>query len=118
MNLPAGIGELRQCGEVWERVLAQRPGGVGDVLAGVAAGTVLGGVDRDDVVADGFVQDAHERGDGVLDRGCRVLDLPAVDDAVDHPRGDLRDSHVSKCGQHTQSEPGRSSRSKSIPHDH
>jgi hypothetical protein len=49
MHLPAGVGELPQGGEVRERVLAQCPGGVGDVLAEVAAGAVFGGVDRDDV---------------------------------------------------------------------
>jgi hypothetical protein len=33
-----------------------------------ALGTVLRGVDRDEPVAHRFIEDPHERGDGVLDR--------------------------------------------------
>lgn len=64
----------------------------------VAAGAVLVGVDGDDVVADGLVEDAYERGDGVLDRGGGVLGLLLVDGAVDHAGGDLDDLDVTESG--------------------
>lgn len=102
VHLPAGVGERPQGGEVGDRVGAQRAGGLSDVFSEVAAGTVLGGVGGDDVVADRLVQDTHERGDGVLDRGGRVLGLPLVVGAVDHPGGDLDDLDVPECGQHPQ----------------
>lgn len=59
-----------------------------------ALGTVLRGVDRDEPVAHCFVEDPHERGDGVLDRRGPVPFLPGIDGAVDDPGGDLRDRQV------------------------
>ncbi|WP_314429832.1 hypothetical protein [Microbacterium lacticum] len=70
VHLPARGRELLQRGKVRESVLAERSGGVGDVFAEVAAGAVFGGVDRDDVVADGFVQDP--------DQGCDGVPFPSI----------------------------------------
>src|SRR5690606_18097149 len=52
VHLPARARELLQRGKVREGVLAERAGGVGDLLAEVASCAVLGGVDGDDVVTD------------------------------------------------------------------
>lgn len=52
--------------------------------------SVLGGIDCDQAIADGFVEHPHEWRDGVLNRRCKVLLLPVIDRAVDHSSGDLR----------------------------
>ncbi|WP_258061748.1 hypothetical protein [Rathayibacter rathayi] len=106
MHFPTGGREVLQRREIWECVLSERSGGLGDVFAEVPAGAVLGRVDGDDVVADGFVQDPDEWGNGVLDGRGGVLGLPGVDGAVDHSGGDLRDSDVPERWQNAKAEPG------------
>lgn len=57
-------------------------------------------------VAHGLIEDACERGDRVLERGERILPLPAIDAAIDDSCGNPAHLQMPESGQHAKPQPG------------